>query len=57
MWVRGARFEVPNYWIVDPDLHQVDTFTLKKGVYVPGAVYRAPEVILELGWSQPCDVW
>ncbi|XP_014319058.1 dual specificity protein kinase CLK2 isoform X5 [Myotis lucifugus] len=19
--------------------------------------YRAPEVILELGWSQPCDVW
>ena len=20
-------------------------------------IYRAPEVILELGWSQPCDVW
>ena len=20
-------------------------------------LYRAPEVILELGWSQPCDVW
>lgn len=19
--------------------------------------YRAPEVILELGWAQPCDVW
>ena len=19
--------------------------------------YRAPEVILELGWSHPCDVW
>ena len=19
--------------------------------------YRPPEVILELGWSQPCDVW
>ena len=19
--------------------------------------YRAPEVILEVGWSQPCDVW
>ena len=19
--------------------------------------YRAPEVILELGWSQPCDIW
>ena len=19
--------------------------------------YRAPEVILELGWNQPCDVW
>lgn len=19
--------------------------------------YRAPEVILEMGWSQPCDVW
>ena len=19
--------------------------------------YRAPEVLLELGWSQPCDIW
>ena len=19
--------------------------------------YRAPEVILELGWAQPCDIW
>ncbi|XP_069717031.1 dual specificity protein kinase CLK1-like isoform X2 [Phaenicophaeus curvirostris] len=27
------------------------------GTSVTTRPYRAPEVVLELGWSQPCDVW
>lgn len=48
--------------VVDPSVMLIDfgsaTFNHEHhSSVVSTRHYRAPEVILELGWSQPCDVW
>lgn len=48
--------------VINPDIRLIDfgsaTFDHEHhSTIVSTRHYRAPEVILELGWSQPCDVW
>ncbi|CAG0912831.1 unnamed protein product [Notodromas monacha] len=48
--------------VIDSDIRLIDfgsaTFDDEHhSTIVSTRHYRAPEVILELGWSQPCDVW
>lgn len=48
--------------IINTDIRIIDFggLTMDKDVHKPIVStrnYRAPEVILRLGWSQPCDVW
>ena len=38
-----ARFGVPFYWIVDPDIDRIEVFQLKGGFYEPVAVASSPQ--------------
>jgi len=40
-----ASAGVPEYWIVTPDAHTVEVFTLKRGVYNSLGVYYGPAVL------------
>ena len=40
-----ARFGVPSYWIVDPEIDRIETFQLENGSYKPSGVFSAPEVM------------
>ena len=39
------------------DFGSVSTSTSPKRGLITTRTYRAPEVILDLGWSLPCDMW
>ena len=61
---RNSDFEVKDgvNVVKNPEIRLIDfgsaTFDHEHhSLIVSTRHYRAPEVILELGWSQPCDVW
>ena len=61
----SGQSEVHSYFsrrVKRPDVRLIDfgcaTFDYEHHkTVVSTRPYRAPEIILELGWKQPCDVW
>lgn len=41
-----ARFNVPHYWIVDPDLDYIELLQLKEGRYISIAEFSKPDILI-----------
>jgi Uma2 family endonuclease len=39
-----ARFGIPSYWMVDPDLDRIEFYRLEEGAYRLKATVSSPEV-------------
>ncbi|EFR01118.1 CMGC/DYRK protein kinase [Nannizzia gypsea CBS 118893] len=55
----SIRFGLPNDWgvIVLSDFGEVVDGDVKRNHYAQPSMYRSPEVILQVAWSYPADIW